>query len=163
MVRTALSEFAKEVRRHDPERIITSGNSSPRPSAWHQRTEGTWTEDSDAQYATMLAGDNPSPMNVLSIHVYGDSSQLATSVEVALGLGKPLFVGEFGVPGAPSEESKAAFASLLGQIEELNVALAALWVYDFGSQDGEWNVTAENERAYQLEAIAEANARMRGE
>ncbi len=41
--------------------------------------------------------------------------------------------------------------------------LAALWVYDFSGQDADWNVTATNGRAYQLEAVAEANARLRGE
>jgi hypothetical protein len=41
------------------------------------------------------------------------------------------------------------------------VPLAALWVYDFKGRDASWNVTATNERAYQLWAISEANARVR--
>ena len=39
-------------------------------------------------------------------------------------------------------------------------ALAALWVYDFSPQDGEWNITFENPRAPQLQALAAANARL---
>jgi hypothetical protein len=42
------------------------------------------------------------------------------------------------------------------------VPLAALWVYDYGSQD-EFSVTATNRRGWQLKAIAEANARLSAE
>jgi len=49
------------------------------------------------------------------------------------------------------------------QVASQGVPLAALWVYDFSGQDADWNVTATNGRAYQLEAVAEANARLRGE
>jgi hypothetical protein len=36
----------------------------------------------------------------------------------------------------------------------------ALWVYDYAGQNGQWNVTASNERSYQLKAVAEANRRV---
>jgi hypothetical protein len=34
-------------------------------------------------------------------------------------------------------------------------------VYDYAGQNGQWNVTASNERSYQLKAVAEANRRVR--
>jgi hypothetical protein len=46
-------------------------------------------------------------------------------------------------------------------MEKAEVPLAALWVYDFPGQNDTWNVTATNDRTYQLQAIAEANARIR--
>jgi hypothetical protein len=70
-------------------------------------------------------------------------------------------VGEFGAPG-PAAKSEKEFRTLLTAIEQAAVPLAALWVYDRASNDPDplWNVTATNERAYQLQAIAEANARL---
>jgi hypothetical protein len=54
---------------------------------------------------------------------------------------------------------------MLSVIEKQQVPLTALWVYDFPWQgqghDPYCNVTASNARAYQLQAIAEANARIR--
>jgi hypothetical protein len=40
------------------------------------------------------------------------------------------------------------------------VPLCALWVFDFSTFDGTWNVTQSNSRAYQLEAIAAANRKL---
>jgi hypothetical protein len=81
---------------------------------------------------------------------------------VAAQVHKPLFVGEFGVPGNPTPESRRRFAEVLAQIERLQVPLAALWVFDFDGQATDWSVTATNARAYQLQAVAEANRRLRG-
>ena len=100
MVRTAFREFAREVRKHDPHRMISTGNSIPRPSAWHQMHEGTWTKDSPEQFAEMLRGDNPDPVDTISVHVYDDAAdRLAEALKAAKRAGKPLFVGEFGVQG----------------------------------------------------------------
>jgi hypothetical protein len=162
MVRTALAEFAKEVRRHDPHRIITSGNAYPRATAWHQRREKAWTSDTPEQSAEMLLGDNPDPMDVLSVHWYAEGAdRLVASMAVAARARKPLFVGEFGVPGPPSPETEKRFGEMLAAIEQAGVPLAALWVYGRAGQDGEWNVTAANARGYQLKAVAEANERIR--
>jgi hypothetical protein len=164
IVRTAFAEFAKEVRRHDPARIITTGDSLPRKSAWHNWKERSWKDDSPEQFLEMLRDDNPDPVNVISVHAYGDSlDQIAPAARIAAGLKKPLFVGEFGVPGPPDAKTREQFAALLAAIEKARVPLAALWVYDFGGQDETFNVTAGNVRAYQLKAIAEANERIRAE
>jgi inosine-uridine nucleoside N-ribohydrolase len=160
MIRTAFREFAKEVRKYDPTRIIITGNSIPRPSAWHQMHEGAWTKDAPDQFAEMLAGDNPDPIDTISVHVYGDAAdRLAQAVQAARHCGKPLFVGEFGVPGAGPEATRQ-FQSLLQQMEEAQVPLAALWVFDYQRQS-EWNVGPDNGRSYQLAALAAANRRLR--
>ena len=54
MVRTAFIAFATEVRKHDPQRLIFSGDSFPRPSAWHQAHENSWKHDTPAQFAEIL-------------------------------------------------------------------------------------------------------------
>ncbi len=160
MVRTACREFAREVRQYDRQRLICTGHSIPRPSAWHQMHEGTWTKDAPEQFAEMLAGDNPAPADTLSVHIYEDAAErLTEALQIARRCGKPLFVGEFGVPGAGPEATEQ-FQSLLRLIEESQVPLAALWVFDYAGQR-EWNVRPDNARGYQLQAIAEANTRLR--
>ena len=161
MIRIAFGEFAKEVRRHDPHRIIGTGNSIPRPSAWHQEREKSWKKDSPEQYAKILTSEAPDRIDVISIHIYGDSiARLEQSARIARTLRKPLFVGEFGVEGPHSAETEKQFAELLGLIERLEVPLAALWVFDLAQQGKTFSVTADNERSYQLKGIAELNARL---
>lgn len=160
-IRAAFAAFAREVRRYDPDRLLSTGDGFPRESAWHNRQGKTWTADTPAQAASMLGADNPAPINVISVHAYGDCAA-AIRADAALGRrwGKPLFVGEFGAPGPPGQ-SEAEFRTILKAVEDADVPLAALWVYDFPSQDADFNVTSRNGRAYQLGAIADANARLR--
>ncbi len=163
-IRVAFREFALEVRKHDPQRTIISGNAFPRLSAWHQAQSKSWQADTPGQFAEMLAADNPSPINTLSVHAYdltNDLGRLDQAMTVSHATKKPLFVGEFGVPGAATEEAKVNFAKILSAMETHNVPLSALWVFDFESQAKDWNVTATNERKWQLEAIQQANDRMR--
>ena len=142
--------------------MIFTGNSIPRESAWHNWKEKTWTADTPEQFALMLRADNPDPNGTLCVHVYGDGAQrLPAVMELSRRWKRPLFVGEFGVPGR-GEKCESEFRALLAAIEKAEVPLAALWVYDFKGQEESWNVTATNQRAYQLQALAEANARIRG-
>ena len=81
-------------------------------------------------------------------------------MEISRALKKPLFVGEFGVPGPTTDTTKEQFAAILRAIETNRVPIAALWVYDFNSQAKDWTVTATNTRSWQLEAIQRANERI---
>jgi hypothetical protein len=163
MIRTAFRAFAQEVRRHDVQRIIITGNAFPRVSAWHQAKEKNWRRDTPEQFADVLAADNPSPINTVSVRGYdltNDIGRLPQAMEVSHALKKPLFVGEFGVPGETNEKTRQQFAAILNAIETNHVPLAALWVYDFNSQSKNWNVNATNARSWQLDAIQAANARL---
>lgn len=163
-IRVAFREFAIEVRKHDSQRIIVSGNAFPRVSAWHQAKEKNWKPDTRQQFAEMLAADNPSPINTLSVRGYDlatDIGRLDQAMSVAKAMKKPLFIGEFGVPGEASGESKKKFAAILSAIETNRAPLAALWVFDFDDQAKDWNVNATNDRNWQLDAIEQANKRMR--
>ncbi len=152
MIRTALREFALEVRRHDARHPITSGHAFPRPSAWHQERERSWKTDTEEQFESMLAADHPDPVNVISLRLYGedDARRLEWAARAARKLGKPLFVGEFGVSGPDVPTNREKFDRWLKLIGSQEVALSALWVFDFAAQDREWNVTPENERSWQL-------------
>lgn len=160
MIRTAFVEFASEVRRHDPHRrIIASGNAFPRPTAWHQMTEKSWNKDTPEQYEQMLLADNPDPMDVISVHAYGEVD-IKPSMQIARKARKPLFVGEFGALGGDSPQALAAFLQMLTWIENESVPLAAVWAYDCPDTP-EWSIRLDNPRAYQLKAIADANRRLR--
>ncbi|MBV9867666.1 MAG: cellulase family glycosylhydrolase [Abitibacteriaceae bacterium] len=156
MIRTAFAAFAREVRKYDPYRIISTGNGFPRASAWHQRREKSWTKDTPEQYGEMLLGDNPDPISVISVHAYSEDERIKPTLDIAIRAHRPLFIGEFGLPGPRTDATEKQFNQTLSIIEQTKVPLAALWVYDFGHQD-DFNVTANNQRAYQLQSIAEAN------
>jgi len=171
---TAFNEFARTVRRFDPHRIIITGNALPRPSAYHNTHERSWTPDTPEQCEEVLRRDNPDPFDTISIHVYPKeggpypaqakdlNSLIETMQVVSATAGKPLFVGEFGIPVESSGgHERKAFKELLTAIETHDVPLSALWVFDFPHQDKAWNVTFENDRAWMLALISEANARMR--
>ena len=170
MVRTAIRAWATEVRRHDPRRLLFSGNSLPRPSAWHQQAERSWKADTPEQYARMLLGDNPHPINTLCVHLYPSEEKrwdgrivtlrelLEKSQQIARQARKPLFVGEFGASEESGpEKARGDFQTMLDAIVQARVPLAALWVYDHAGQDKTWNVTAANKRVYQLKAVSDAN------
>jgi len=163
-IETAFAAFASEVRKHDGHRAIFTGNAFPRMSEWHQRHEKNWQHDSLQQFAEVLMAENPTPINTITLRAYeaaNDLSRLPQAMEVARTSGKPVFVGEFGVPGQTTKEVRERFQSILGALETNRVSLAALWVFDFNGQSRDWNVNGTNNRAWQLQAIQELNESLR--
>jgi hypothetical protein len=162
MVRAAFRDFAIEVRKYDSSRMIVTGDSFPRRSAWHQQHERSWKRDDAEQFAEILGKMNPDPISAISLHAYEDDDQrLAWAVEVARKMNKPLFVGEFGASGEAPEQA-AKFRRLLKAVVDHQVPLAAMWVFDHANQK-DWNVTADNLRGWQLDEIMAANRRMHGD
>lgn len=161
-IRLALEEFAREVRRHDSTRLILSGNAFPRPTAWHQLHEGKWKKDSTGQRVEMLAEDNPSPISSLCGRLYATSDLefLKPAMKFSKRIGKPLIIGEFGVEGALTDANRKQFERWMEALDENEIPLAALWVFDFSGQSN-WNVTAENGRKEMLARVAELNKRWR--
>ncbi len=167
----AYRAFAGEVRKFDTRRIIESGNSIDRISAWHQKYRQSWRPDDKSEYARMLRYLNPEPFDMTSVHWYPDrrllppfksgERYLSFLVRLARGNDQPLFVGEFGLRGpAASAADRRAFRTLLGSIIASGVPLAALWVYDDPKLPA-WNTTFNNARAYQLLAVARADRLLR--
>lgn len=107
----------------------------------------------------MIRADNPPPMDVISIHAYsGDISRIPAAARLAQAAEKPLFLGEFGALG-PGRTGEAELRRAVQVIEDHDIPLAALWVYDFTHQP-EWSVTATNDRSRQLDVVAVANTGM---
>ncbi len=173
-VRQAYREFAKAVRRIDKYRMLSTGDSAPRESAYHMTVLNTWElKDSPEQWRAMLIGDSPGEIDTIGIHLYEEHRRtyfqknlslkdfLAFTANAAKSAEKPLFIGEFGA----SEKSKllsarTLFDEMIEAIVANRIQLSAAWVYDFSPQDGEWNITPDNNRAYMLAEIKKANARL---
>ena len=181
IISVALTEFAKVVRQYDANRIISSGNGQPQWNAYH-RHNAAWSKDTAMQHAYILGNLSPGGINTYSVHVYpwnstSSSPYFADMSAVLLGdvvkvemqaaslNNEPLIMGEFGssvsttVPG----QEQSDFTALINSIESNKVPLALLWVFDFSPQEGIWNVTPYNSRAYQLTAIVQLNQRIKAQ
>lgn len=119
----AFAQFANSVRQHDRHRVLITGNSVPRPSAYHNTTESSWRKDSPSQFEEVLRRDNPDPFEVISVHLYDNGGQAETSsikglVQAVSAIGvranKPVFVGEFGAARSPTPgQAEALFDEML--------------------------------------------------
>ena len=168
-LQVAFDAFARSVRKWDARRAILTGNSIPRESAYHNRQEGTWTSDTREQFAEILRRDNPDPFDTITVHTYyrpqggypGPSDtidgMLAACAAEAARAKKPLFVGEFGASRELGDKERAVFNAFLDGIVRYHIPLAAFWVFDFGPQDKDYNITLNNGRAYMIRRIGEVN------
>ncbi|MGA2500975.1 MAG: cellulase family glycosylhydrolase [Tepidisphaeraceae bacterium] len=170
----AMQTFAQTARRVDPHRVILTGHSIPRASAWHNWKENKWTADTREQFAEILLRDNPDPFDSITVHTYRNKNgrysgpadsidgMIAACAEVAAKARKPLFVGEFGAERqAGPDKERAVFAEFIAAIEKHRVPLAAFWVFDQPDMEKDWNVTLTNDRAWMLENVRAANQRIR--
>lgn len=167
-LRDCVAEAAALFGANDPyHRITSSGNSLPRPSAWNLRAGLGWGVDTYAQFKEMFDFQSPGT-DVLSGHFYTDTPgspyfddlpRIAWAKQASLELGRPLVAFEWGVSG-DSVATQNLFAQYVAAIEANEVVLSSLWVFNYPLQP-EWTVTPTNARAYQLTALAAANARMR--
>lgn len=170
---TVYGQFARTVRKYDRHRILITGNSVPRPSAYHNSKAKSWKTDSIGQFEEILLRDNPPPFDTICVHAYplanNKYSAKAASLtgmlkaiqKISLKARKPLFIGEFGAPltlGKDAERTR--FLEIMDAIEANKVPLSAVWVFDHAGQNKDWNITFDNKRSYMLKLIAQANQRM---
>jgi hypothetical protein len=120
--------------------------------------------------------DNAGGYDTLGIHIYADKEvnaecghwatgwmdYLAALRELAVETQRPIFIGEFGLADGGEhtpEEVRRRFKEVMDAMEQNGVDLAAVWVFDLKNQTGNWNITTDNERAYMLQDVIEANRR----
>ncbi len=174
-IRQAYREFAKAIRKIDKSRVICTGDSAPRPCAYNTMVLNTeWGEmDTSEQWDVVFRGDSPELIDMLSIHLYEEHRKtyfqnkasiqdfVAFCAASAKKAQKPLFIGEFGASEkTTSVKPSVLFTEMIDAIVASRIQLSAAWVYDFSPQDGEWNITPDNNREYMLAEIKKANARL---
>jgi hypothetical protein len=188
MILDAMTDFARTVRTIDPSTPIFSGNDHPRYTAYH--LPKSWDQDTPDQFGQILSRDN-ARTDTTSIHLYPYSEMpafgadpttktalpgtvpniLATAAKRArlvdangkLVDPRPLFLGEFGTSDKDlgPTVAKTKFLQIADAIISNRIPMSALWVFDMKAQDGTYNVTASNSRAYQLDKIKQMNATMK--
>lgn len=137
-----LKEWATFIKQIDPNHLIGSGFSAPRPAAQHLRRamgKGDWTADSEQEMEIYLRDTHPDPIDLISIHFYRqhdnlrfgnkdeDSAQvLAVFKRAAERIGKPLYIGETGDDYA--QRPNAPFLrNVLEQVKKLDISLTLVW------------------------------------
>jgi hypothetical protein len=173
----ALQAFATEVRKHDPYRLIVSGNSIPRNAEWHMGKEGSWDLDSRAQFDEVLLRDNPDPLDGVCVHIYAGTEPgyfadgqvtlnglIKAIKDTAATVNKPVFIGEFGSPhqnnsGQPNLNEHAEIEAFITAIDANEIPLSGVWNFDSANDDSVWNIKPDNTRAYILDLIKAANDR----
>ena len=177
-ITVAYRAFSETVHAIDPYRPVFSGDTMPRPTAYHNFHDGSWGVDTKAEWEEIFLRDNAA-MDVLSAHFYyfslddenhdggfmeyGPEKQLPFMMEISRRANKPLWIGEFGPNGKEKsrKEERRQFELLLNLITKNNVPLSALWNFDFEHVDqGHWNITEDNHRAYMLDALRDANRKL---
>ncbi len=162
-MRKVYAEFANQIRRHDPHRIISSGDGFPRPQAFNNMKNANWEKDTPGELYSLLVKNAPDPMNVLSLHAYGDDferDRLPVGMRAAGSIKKPAFVGEFGVAGPHTGASEKEFRKQLAMLDQVKVPLAALWEFDLTSVNhprAEWVIAPGSDKFYMLEAVGAIN------
>jgi len=172
----ALAEFAAAVRAVDSTRPLITGHSLPRPAAWNNTENNSWKADTLEQWRAVLPRQNPLGYDTVSIHIYADeevsklggqwtkswADYLKQLKAYATETRRPLFIGEFGLASNGKftpEQVKTGYRELIPAMEAAKVDLAAVWVFDLPAQNKDWNITFDNDRAYMLTDVIEANRR----
>jgi hypothetical protein len=180
---SAWEAFAAEVRKYDPYRFITTGNSCPRESAWHNAKEKSWKDDNKEQVFEVFQWMNPSPINVTSVHfypVYDEEPVYAgvTGIENVFNLwkgfsaklGQPLFIGEFAALAHDKEKQltmdqfRTLQTRIMNAFVKEKIDLSAYWVFDYTKdRNGPGLIRKDNEYAWILDQIVEFNEKIRRE
>lgn len=172
MLLNAYEDFYQTVRKIDPDRIIVTGDSIARASAWHNRNQDKWEQDSPAQWAEIFRGDTPACYEVASFHLYAETEKgyfkqkdfpIEAFVQEVVGIcrddNKIIWCGELGMPGA-DEAAEKMFFRMLNAIEDNQIDLSAIWSFKpTGTAQPDWDISPSNERAYMLNAVKSLNER----
>ena len=173
-----------------PIRPISSGFSTPRPSAWHQEHcplkgscaadpgSGYWTNDTTKQWSEMAIAQNRG-CDIWSLHAYdnvygtGTTKYMEIASAAAAKSGAVIFVGEYGSHGpdytGPGQECRRFPAEVLRtQVADPNILMSAVWAFGCPSHrrdmvciwPGMPDGQKENGTEPMLELLHQANAAM---
>ena len=172
MLLDTYADFYKIVRKIDPDRIIVTGDSIARPSAWHNRNEDAWGQDTKEQWAEVYRADTPDCYEVASFHLYAEAEMsyfenkdlpiedfVTEVVGISRSDNKVIWCGELGMPGS-DEAARKMFFRMMHAVEQNEIEISAIWNFKpQGRFQPDWDILPTNERAYMLDAVKELNGR----
>lgn len=138
-------ELCRLVKSIDTYHLVGTGFSAPRPAAWHmwlgsirRANKMDWTRDSPEQQADYLRLISPEPLDLVSVHSYGqDFERIYNLKRAADSIGLPLYVGETGLPPEhfppvpySRPEAPAALATVLRAFRVMGIRLVCVWTWD---------------------------------
>ena len=149
-----MTTFVKEL---DPNHLVTSGDSGPREESMCRRLtfpNFKWRNDTIREHLSNLLESQPEPLDVLSIHMYGNFTThrkvgnlphldfLRARVRAIHASRSPAFVGELGQanPHHQADPEAKWTRAAVDLLDEEGVALIALWVWHFPWQDKDFNI-----------------------
>jgi hypothetical protein len=168
---SALSDLARTVREIDDQRVLLTGNSVPRFTAYHLQTERRNVPDNAAQFATMLLRQNPGPFNPVCIHSSPISplpqftkkynELIRTCAGAARSASKSLYIEEF-VTCPPKTACSIAtrqenVSKVLAAIQANNVPLASVWTYERKMRHDPNSLSFKDDTASVLQMIGDFN------
>ena len=178
-IRTAKILFARAVRAEDSWRMICSGDSRPRQTAYHNWKYHSWTVDTKAEIVQVLPMDSPSPINTQCFHIYQSTDPYFSDDPVSLApvtgdyaaflaffknasaqLGRPMLVGEWGANGdGTGTDEKTTFHRFLQALIDTGIPYSLLWSFDntTGNQVDSYWVNPGTPKEYQLLDLEQAN------
>lgn len=172
MLLDAYRDFHQTVRRYDSQRILMTGDSIARPSAWHNRHQDKWGQDSQEQWTQTFRGDTPPEYSTVSFHLYENAEKayfkqkdlsleqlVQTAVAIARKDKKIVWCGELGMPGN-DDKARQFFFRMMDAVGKSRIDISAIWSFKLqGTAQKEWDISPTNERAYMLEAVQKFNKR----
>jgi hypothetical protein len=162
------------IKKLDPHHLVTSGDAGVREESMSRREtfpDFQWRTDSLREHLSNLLQSQPAPLDVMSLHAYGNFSHrgnvaglsalamLAAQVRAIHAAGRPVFIGELGQidPNLREDPAGTWTRAALDLLDEEGVAVAALWVWHFPWHNQHHNIADGARHPQLLQRVAEFN------
>ena len=167
-------EMAAYIKSLDPNHLVTSGDSGPREESVSRREtfpDFRFRTDTVREHLSNLLASQPEPLDVLSVHMYGNFTTrgkvgdlphldfLRCRVRAIHAANAPVFVGELGQTNPYMQEDAEAkwTRAAIDLLDEEGVALVALWVWHFPWQDKDFNIPNSEAQPLLMRRVADFN------